>query len=1045
VEQEENHEKHLRRLWARNQMRNIGMKIIVFTCLSLACSAFSQTSYAFVNFAGQPGGTGNANGTGIGARFNYPAGVAVDASGNVYVADTINSTIRRITLAGVVTTIAGSPGQTGSANGTNGTALFYAPTGIAVDHALNLYVADYGNSTIRKITPVGTNWVVATLAGSAGQTGSANGTGTAATFSDPQGIAVDGSGNVYVGDTANDLIRKITPSGVVTTLAGSAGVGGYANGIGTTATFNNPCGLAVDDFGNVYVADSGNNVIRKITPGGEVSTYASGFNVPSGVAVNVDASLFYVADSGNNRITGSFTVGGLHYPMGVALDREGNVYAADTYNQMIRKITPAGLLTTLAGSMAQAGSADGSGNLLARFQFPEGLAVDVASNVYVADTYNQTIRKISPNGWVTTIAGRAGQTGSANGLPEFSIPLGVAVDNAGNVYVADYGNEEVRKITPAGGVSTLAELPSQPNGLAIDSMGNLYVGLINGAVYEISTNGALTYLFVENGGGAVNGVAVDTNENVYAVVGSASLIDKYSPVTGIDTTWVSENGLSSPIGIAFDSIGNMYVTGNDTVQMITPTGTAVTTIAGSAGSSGSVDGTNSAARFHSPTDVALDSAGNVYVVDSGNDTIRKVTLVGTNWVVTTIAGSAGNSGSANGTNSFASFDGPQFITVDNASNLYVTDGSETVRKIMPVGTNWVVTTIAGVVGQSGNLAGEFSYPAAVAVDNVSNVYVADTDNQTIRKITTTGAVTTIAGSPGQVGSANGTGSAASFYYPSGVTVDSAGNVYVADTYNHTIRKITTEGVVTTLAGSAGYYGSADGTGSSASFWAPNGVAVDGSGNVYVADTFNNTIRFITPAGVVTTIAGTAGQVGSADGTGSAAQFDQPTGLTVDSMGNIYVADNYNQTIRRITPTVISGSTNWIVTTVGGTPGVIGGGFVDGIDGVGPAAEFDFPMGVAVDSAGNVYVADTGNNRISMDSIFQNVVLGPTFGTSSITGGLFQVSVFNPSPGLPVIVQASSNLSTWVPILTNSAAVFEVSQGVTNQQSQLFFRAYIVEP
>jgi hypothetical protein len=441
----------------------------------------------------------------------------------------------------------------------------------------------------------------------------------------------------------------------------------------------------------------------------------------------------------------------------------------------------------------------------------------------------------------------------------------------------------------------------------------------------------------------------------------------------------------------------------------------------------------------------VDGAGNVYVADQNNQTIRRITPVGANWVVTTIAGSPGNRGSVNGTSGSARFNGPNYIAIDGATNLYVTElSNQTVRKIAPVGTDWVVTTLAGAAGQSGGVnGGLFAYPSDVSVDNAGNVYVADTYNHTIRKINQAGAVTTVAGNAGQIGANDGSGSVARFYYPSGVAVDSSYNIYVADTYNHTIRKINA-GAVSTLAGSAGYSGNVDGTGSAARFWAPNGVAVDGAANVYVADTFNNTIRQVTPAGVVTTLAGSAGQVGSADGTGSAARFNQPSSVVVDSLGNIYVADTYNHTIRRIMPTSISGSTNWLVTTVGGTPGVIGGGFVDGLGGIGPAAEFDFPMGVGVDLAGNVYVADTGNNRISMDSVLGNSPPGPRFGVPSIAGNRFQVSVFNASPGSPVIVQHSTDLQTWTAILTNSAGVSEVSQSATNQPPRLFFRAYIIQ-
>jgi len=215
----------------------------------------------------------------------------------------------------------------------------------------------------------------------------------------------------------------------------------------------------------------------------------------------------------------------------------------------------------------------------------------------------------------------------------------------------------------------------------------------------------------------------------------------------------------------------------------------------------------------------------------------------------------------------------------------------------------VVTTLAGTAGGSGGsadgtgAAASFNAPTGVAVDSSGNVYVADSENHTIRKITAAGVVSTFTGT-GSVGRLDGTGSAASFRYPFGVAVDSIGNVYVADYYNSTIRKITAAGVVSTFAGT-GSVGRLDGTGSAASFYYPYGVAVDSSGNVYVADTFNNTIRKITSAGVVSTLAGTAGSTGSTDDTGAAASFRYPSGVAVDSSGNVYVADQLNHTIRKI--------------------------------------------------------------------------------------------------------------------------------------------------
>jgi len=324
------------------------------------------------------------------------------------------------------------------------------------------------------------------------------------------------------------------------------------------------------------------------------------------------------------------------------------------------------------------------------------------------------------------------------------------------------------------------------------------------------------------------------------------------------------------------------------------------TLAGTAGSSGSTDGTGSAARFDFPASVSVDSAGNVYVADTFNHTIRKITSAG---VVTTLAGTAGSSGSTDGTGSAARFDFPTSVSVDTAGNVFVADSlNNTIRKVTNAG---VVTTLAGLAGFPGSTdatgsAARFSSPHGVAVDTAGNVFVADRNNHTIRKVTSAGVVTTLAGTAGSSGSTDATGSAARFDNPIGVTVDTAGNVFVADTYNSTIRKVTSGGVVTTLAGTAGVNGSNDGTGSAARFNLPHGVAVDALGNVFVADNANHTIRKITSAGVVTTLAGLAGSSGSTDGTGSASRFNSPLSTAVDTAGNVFVADTANHTIRSST-------------------------------------------------------------------------------------------------------------------------------------------------
>ncbi len=785
---------------------------VAFTYNGSATPPTNAGSYAVVATIDDANYTGRASGTlVIGAPGQGPAITAQPQ--NVSAVPTY-ATSFRVTATGSALTyqwykngvaIAGSPA----------TALLSLPI-VDVSHA-GAYTVVVRNSSgsvtsSQAILTVVPPLTISTFAGRAPM-GSDDGDRDVARFSIPLGVACDGAGNVYVADSGNHTIRKVTPEGVVTTIAGSPGLSGSSDGSANAARFFSPSGLALDNSGILYVADAGNHTIRKITPAGIVTTLAGAARQTGntdGVSIGARFNL--------NR-------------SGLAVGGDGNIYIADTNNSTIRKITPAGVVTTFAGQAGQRGSVDGVGGD-ARFTAPYSVAIDPTENIYVADSNNRTIRKITPAGLVTTLAGtatsNAGQQAADGTGPgaRFSRPTGVAVDSAGNVYGSEYNSYTVRKVTALGVVTTLA--------------GTAKVGAADG-------------------------------------IGGAAQFD-------------------FPWGLAVDGDGNVYVAdaNNNTVRKIT-SGGVVSTLAGIP--LGNVDGTGSAARFSSPSGIAADRDGNLYVSDTGNRAIRKITAAG---VVTTLASAVTRfdfpaapipEGVRPARTEFAP---PGDIALDKEGNLYVVFGV-LIRKVSLDG---VVTNFAGAATETGSADGlggaaRFNSITGIVVDDAGNVYVSDSNNYTIRKITPTGNVTTLAGAAGQRGSVDANGNAARFSEPLGLTVDRHGTVYVSD--RGSIRKISPAGDVTTLPGNTG------------SEIDPHGLAVDSDGNVYIAERIQNRIRKLTVDGVMTTVAGGGGagnaNRGSADGTGAMARFFAPIGILQAPDGCFYVADTSNHTIRKAVPVV----------------------------------------------------------------------------------------------------------------------------------------------
>ena len=738
----------------------VANRLAVF-CLALAFAgppAWAQGGTNIEAFAGS-GATGPGNGafTGDGAaatsaRLAFPGAVAVDDAGNVYIADLDNHRVRMVGAATTtISTFAGS-----------------GPTGL--------------------------------MPGAGGFSGD-GGAATSALLYNPQGLAVDAAGNVYIADGNNHRVRRVDASGNISTVAGSGtagpGNGGLSGdgGAATSARLNNPTGLAVDGAGNLYIADRFNHRIRKVNAWtGRISTVAG-------------TGATGLGNGGFGGDGGPATSARLSDPKGIALDSAGNLYIADRLNHRVRKVDAAtGNISTVAGTGTASFSGDGAAAIAATLNQPGGVAVDGADNLYISERNNHRVRRVdAATGNISTVAG----TGTAS-------------------------------LTGDGGAATSATL-NEPGGLGLGANGHLYIA--------------------------------DATNHRIRLIRSAAV----------------------PVPFVIETVAGSGATG-----------------AGNGAFSGD-GGAATAARLHAPAGVALDSAGNFYIADVDNNRIRRVDAASGN--ISTVAGT--------GTGSFSG------------------DGG--------------AATSAALSG-----------PYRVAVDSADNFLIADWGNHRIRRVdAASGNISTVAGTgTGSFSGDGGAATSAALNGPGGVAVDSADNIFIADINNHRIRRVAaTGGTISTVAGTGSSGVSGDGAAAtSAQLSQPYDVAVDSAGNFYIADRVNSRIRRVDAAsGNISTFAGDGSRGFGGDGAAAtSAQIDFPRGVALDSAGNLFIADTVNDAIRRVDATTGN------ISTVAGTTTF---GF-SGDGGMATAAMLATPAGVAVASDGRIYIADTGNHRIRRLSRFR---------------------------------------------------------------------------
>ena len=1081
-------------------------------------------------------------GPAISAVLNSPTGVACDSTGNVFIADYGNHRIRKVITDGTISTIAGTAFHGLSGDGGPATsATLYYPADVAVDTGGNMFIADYFNDRIRQIAPSGiiTSAVGSLSYGSSGDGGPA----TAAQLYSPTGVSVTPSGDLLIADMDNNRIRQVT-AGIIRTVAGFGIRGFSGDGTrGRLSVFWEPSGVAVDPGGTVYIADTFNHRIRKLPPNGDISSIVitnpaddGPFDFPYRMVfdgagniytfnhfsdyrlrrINPDGILTTVA--GINASSGFGGDGGpgplatMYQPTSISIDPQGNLFITDTFSYRIRKLDSNGIISTFAGTFSSGFSGDGGPATTAQFTAPVATASDRNGNLFIADGVR--IRKVDTNGIINTIAGTGVSGFSGDGGPatlaQLSNPVDLAVDNFGNLFISE--RTRIRMIDTGGMITTVAGtgtsgysgdggLATAANifaeGIAVDGAGNVYfadrlshrirrvnfapgpnvpaitgitpsfsrrsnsvaaaiTGTNLGSVTAVSFSGSDVTAVVEAGATntnlpvtitvsdtaapgsrlltATNSFGVSDTFLGFTVVNVRPDIENINPRKALAgstiTMTVSGRDLAGATSVAFSGTG--------ITAAILPGGTA-TTLPISISVAANATTTFRSFTVTSPDGISLPYAGFTVVKPSISSIAPSQVTAGMSFDVVligselssltslTLSGSRVTASIANGsTDQFVLLkvvvpaDAPLGNRQVSLSAPGVPPVSATFN-VLPSGPDGVITTVAGGLSESVGDGGpavlaNVNNAEGIAVDSTGSFYVVEQQRFSIRKVSRDGTITTVAGnnSSSQGGIDCPAALACALGNLADVAVDAAGNLFITDTTYGLIRKVTPAGVMSRFAGEGHRGSTGDGGSALLAKLAPEGIAIDQSGNVYVSDSTFHRVRKIATNGIITTIAGNGQQGDGGDnGPATSAQLDSPGALAVDAAGNLFIATLTR--IRKVTPqgtisTVASLNASGLAVDVAGNLFVadfnnrrirkmtplgtatieVGTGAIAGGDG-GPALSAGiYPYDVAVDASGNVFISEF--NRDTVRQVTYPPTISGLSQTETNTGNSFVLTV-----------------------------------------------------